>query len=62
MINFNKDVTRSLYCPRWSAARAKAFDASISPALEKIAPGGDKTKSAELSNAFRDFAKGVRAP
>lgn len=46
----------------WSAARTKAFDATISPALEKIAPGGDKTKSAELSNAFRDFAKGVRAP
>lgn len=44
----------------WSAARAKAFDSTISPALERIAPDGDKSRSAELAAAFRELARGVR--
>jgi hypothetical protein len=47
---------------QFEARSRSVFEATIAPALERIAPGGDTSKSAELSAAFRDLAAGMKSP
>jgi len=45
----------------WAAARTAAFNATIAPRLEAIAPAGSVPDPAKLAGALRDLAQGIKS-